>query len=118
MSLIDERLERDGGVVSGKTVRSRSTGDKGAFTDTARDFFREFLLVGSALSVLGFGSVGEEAALDQNGRDGRSSQNIKAPPPHTAIASGRSAGDVIMNGGSERQTLRAIKVRLNSTGCS
>ena len=108
VSLIDERLERDGGVVSRKTVRSRSTGDKGAFTDTARDFFREFLLVGSALGVLRFGGVGEEAAFDQHGRNRRSSQNKKASPPHTAVASGRAASDVIVNGGSERQTLRTI----------
>src|SRR5438045_2183391 len=85
------------------------------FTSAPSDFFREFVLVGSALGVLGFGGVGEEAAFNQHGRDGRSSQNIKAAPSHTAVASGRSAGHVIMNGGSERQTLRTIKVRLNST---
>ena len=118
MSLINERLQRHGGIVSGKAVRRGSTGNERAFTDAARDFFRKFLLVGSALGVLRFGGVGEEAAFDQHGRNGRSSQNIKASPPHTAIASGRSASDIIMDGGSERQTLRTIKVCLNSAGRS
>src|SRR6266571_6398816 len=102
MSLIDERLERDDRVVGGKAVRSRSAGNERAFSDATRDFSREFVLVGSALSVIRFGRVGEEAAFDQHGRDGRFSQNVKTSPPHTAIGRGRAAGHVIMNGGSER----------------
>src|SRR6266487_5841011 len=113
MSLIDEGLERDRCVVSGKAVGGRSAGDEGAFADTTADFFCEFLLVGRALGILRFARVGKEAAFNQHGRDRRFSQNIESAAPDTAIGRRRAAGHVIMNSGRERQTLRTVKVSLN-----
>src|SRR5260370_19477519 len=78
MGLIDERLERDRRIVGREPVLGGSSGDKRGLTNTACDFFLEFLLLGLTLGVLRFIRVSQEAAFHQHRRNGRFSQDVKA----------------------------------------
>src|SRR5260370_9252438 len=80
MGLIDERLERDRRIVGREPVLGGSSGDKRGLTNTACDFFREFLLVCRTLAVIRFGRVSQEAPFDQHRRNGRFSQSVKSAP--------------------------------------
>src|SRR5260370_41906232 len=103
-------------IVGREAVLGGSSGDKRGLTNTACDFFREFLLVGRTLGVIRFGRVSQEAAFDQHRRNGRFSQDVKAAASDAAIRAGCATSHVIMNRGSERQTLRTIKVSFDTAG--
>ena len=114
MGLIDERLERDRRIVGREAVRRRRARYKRTFTNAAPNFFREFLSIRCALCVIRFGRVSQEAAFHQHRRNGRFSQDVKAAASDAAIRAGCATGHVIMNRGSERQTLRTVKVSFDA----
>src|SRR5438477_795466 len=114
MGLIDERLERDRRIVGREPVRRRRARYQRTFTNAAPNFFREFLSIRFALCVIRFGRVSQEAAFHQHRRNGCFSQDVKAAASDAAIRAGCATGHVIMNRGSERQTLRTIKVSFDT----
>lgn len=70
MSLIDERLQRNGcGSRAGSgrdPARGRSARDRIPIPNAGRDFVGEFLPVVRALRVIGFRRISQEPAFDQD----------------------------------------------------
>ena len=121
VSLVDEGLERhrlrfQTGIagIGDDAVRARQ-GHRRAVLDSMRDFHGQFLTVCGTLRVGCFRWVGQEAALDQHGWNSCATQNEKAATADAAIGARRASGHIIVDGRSERQTLRAVKVGFDPT---
>jgi len=97
MCLVNERLERNSRVICGEPFRIRSAGNQRTFTNAARDGIGKLLAIRRTLRVLGFGWIGEETTLNQNGRNPRIPQNIESAPTNAAVRSGRDTIDIIVN---------------------